>query len=45
MNRVLVLNFQRLYQNKRCKVFKYIANSKLFWKEVAKNYKRFNEEF
>ncbi len=45
MNRITVLNFQRLYKMKRCKICKYIENSKLFWKEVAEYCKRYNEEF
>lgn len=41
----LILNFQRLVSEKRCKFCKYISESKNFWKKVATYYKRFNDEF
>jgi hypothetical protein len=38
------IQFETFLQSQRCWVCQYVSNIKVFWKSVAKHYKRINNE-
>lgn len=38
------INFEGFIQSQRCWVCQYVSDSKTFWKDVAKHYKRISNE-
>jgi hypothetical protein len=38
------INFEEYLQSQKCRVTQYVNESKVFWKNVAKHYKRISNE-
>jgi len=43
-NNFIKIQFETFLQSQRCWVCQYVSNSKTFWKDVAKHYKRISNE-
>jgi hypothetical protein len=43
-NRIIKINFEGFLQSQRFLVCQYLSDSKIFWKDVAKHYKRISNE-
>ena len=43
-NSTVKINFEGFLQSQRCWVCQYVSDSKIFWKDVAKHYKRISNE-
>ena len=43
-NKLIEINFEEYLQSKKGRVNQFVIESKIFWKDVAKHYKRISNE-